>query len=81
MLLDKKRKDINELNEQIVQLLEKRFEVCKEIGEIKRENQMDVFDSKREDQVLSKIENMSNEYPKQNIEVFKTIMKQAKNIE
>jgi len=49
------RNEINAIDESIVELLEKRFEVIDEIAEIKEENGIKVFDLKREEELLKKL--------------------------
>lgn len=49
------RSEISAIDESIVELLEKRFEVIEEIAEIKQKNGMTILDSKREEELLSKL--------------------------
>lgn len=46
------RKEIDKIDKQIIELLEKRVRIAKEIGEIKRELNLPVRDEKREEEVL-----------------------------
>ncbi|WP_227738504.1 chorismate mutase [Thermococcus paralvinellae] len=46
------RKRIDEIDKQIIELLEKRVRIAKEIGEIKRELNLPIRDEKREEEVL-----------------------------
>lgn len=50
--LEKFRKQINNLDLQIIELLNKRMEVVKEISEIKKKNKMDYYDPKREKEII-----------------------------
>ena len=45
------RKKIDEIDENFVQLLKDRIELCKHIGKIKEENRLPVKDLQREDEV------------------------------
>lgn len=46
------RKEIDEIDKQTIELLEKRVRIVKEIGEIKRELNLPIRDEKREEEVL-----------------------------
>ncbi|WP_181399315.1 chorismate mutase [Apilactobacillus timberlakei] len=81
MLLEQKRNNINQINNELISLLEKRFDLCKGIGEIKAQNNLPIFDENREQRILKQVEKQSTNYPKEVKNVFQTIMQQAKNIE
>ncbi|WP_457754722.1 chorismate mutase [Thermococcus sp.] len=49
------RKRIDEIDEQIIELLEERVRIAKEIGEIKRELNLSIRDEKREKEVLKRV--------------------------
>lgn len=49
------RSEITSIDESIVELLEKRFEVIEEIAEIKQQNGMEVLDANREKELLAKL--------------------------
>ena len=46
------RKQIDEIDDEICKLFEKRMKVAKSIGDFKKENNMNVLDSSREEKVL-----------------------------
>ena len=46
--LDKHRKEIDKIDDNIIELLEQRFNLVVEIGQYKKENNLPVFDAKRE---------------------------------
>ena len=52
MELDKARAEIDKLDKEIVKLLEKRFNLASEIGFLKKEQNLPVYDESRERQVL-----------------------------
>ncbi|TPR14312.1 chorismate mutase [Apilactobacillus timberlakei] len=81
MLLEQKRNNINQINNELIALLEKRFDLCKDIGKIKAQNNLPIFDENREQIILKQVEEQSTNYPKEVKNVFQTIMQQAKNIE
>lgn len=67
------RKEIDEIDEQIIELLEERVRVAKEIGEIKRELNLPIRDEKREEEVLKKAGKFR--------EVFKKIVEVCRDVQ
>ena len=55
-MLDNLRKNIDKLDEQIVELLAKRIEIVKKIGEFKKQNNLPIVDKNRFDKVLERVE-------------------------
>jgi chorismate mutase len=53
--IQKLRKRIDEIDEQILQLLGERLEICRSIGLLKKEQQIPVTDTYRENQVFTNI--------------------------
>ena len=74
------RNEIDKLDSEIVQLLEKRFDVVKEIAKFKIKNNIPVYDPERETQVLEKsLNNLENkEYFDEIEKIFKQIMASSK---
>lgn len=83
MDLNNARIEINKIDKEIVQLLEKRFNVVMEIGKYKKENNLPIYDEKREKIVInnciSYLENKN--YSKFIEDVFKQIMDSSKLLE
>ena len=50
------RKDINDIDKQIMSLLINRLEVVEKVGELKKKHNLNVLDQKREDAIYKKIE-------------------------
>ena len=48
MKLEKLRRSIDSIDDEILNLFLKRLELCKEIGRLKKDEKLPVFDSKRE---------------------------------
>lgn len=67
------RKEIDEIDEQIIKLLEERLRIAKEIGEIKRELNLPIRDEKREEEVLKKAGKFR--------EVFKKIVEVCRDVQ
>ena len=82
--LEEYRKQIDEIDKNIVELFAKRFEIVKQIGKCKKENNIPVVDNNRFQKVLEKVENMAM---KQGIskdfidEIYRTIHKYACELE
>lgn len=57
MKLNDLRLDINKIDEKIIELLEKRFEITNEIGDFKLLNNLKLYNKERVDEIISKIEN------------------------
>ena len=78
--LEKLRVEIDDIDTKICKLFEKRMEVAKAIGQYKKENGLEVLDSKREDIVLEKaskrIKNKNLE--KYYLELVKELMELSK---
>lgn len=61
--MDKFRKKIDRIDEQLVKLLDERMELAFELGKLKKQKGKDVFDAGREKEVFDKLEAL----PKQTI--------------
>ena len=70
------RLQINQIDDEIMSLLDKRYHLTKDIGILKKENKTEVLDTNREDFILSKASKYSH-YP-QIKSVYTTIMNESK---
>lgn len=77
--IKKLRNEIDILDNKIMELLETRFLIAKEIGEAKKELNVNVLDSNREEAILLKTSKFSHSPQISNI--YKTIMNESKNIQ
>ena len=57
--LEELRKEIDKCDKQIVDLFSKRFEIVKQIGKFKKENNIPVVDNNRFQKVLEKVANIA----------------------
>ncbi len=55
MDLEELRKQIDAIDDELLAVLEKRFAVSLQIGELKKENKQEIFDEKREEKLLQTI--------------------------
>ena len=74
------RKRIDQIDRKLVELIEERLEIVKEVALYKKENNMKIFDRKREEEVVYKnLSNVKNEELKHYIEIIlKDIMDSSK---
>ncbi len=79
--LEKLRKEIDEVDAKIINLLEKRKGIVKEIAKIKKESKKPIFDNDREQQIIEKIKlkakekNLDEEFI---ISIYNIILKNSK---
>ena len=81
--LDGWRRRIDAINAELVALLNKRANCAVEIGKIKREKSLPVFDPQRENHILEKV-SVVNKGPLSNealVRIFKTIMEENRALE
>ncbi|TRW27803.1 chorismate mutase [Criibacterium bergeronii] len=79
MDLNNLRKEIDKIDDQIVELFLKRMEVSKEIAEIKKTIGKNIFDGKREQEVLDKVSSKSGEMSDYIKQLYKEIMRLSKD--
>lgn len=83
MDLNNARIEINNIDREIVQLLEKRFNFVLEIGKYKKENNIPIYDEQREKIVVENcVNNLNNkEFSKQIEDIYIQIMNSSKELE
>ena len=77
--LEKLRVKINEIDDEIMSLLDKRFNLSIEVGKVKSISNTSVLDTKREDYILDKTSKYSHS-PEIDI-VYKKIMEKSKSLQ
>lgn len=60
MDLEQLRDGINNIDHQLMELLDKRFELVKQIGAYKKENKLPIVDNDRQKFILEKANNFNN---------------------
>ncbi len=81
MTLESYRQQLNEIDEELIRLLEKRFEISKQIGQWKKQNNKPIEDLEREKQIIESKTKLS-QLPKQFIkELFQLIFRQSKEVQ
>ena len=82
MNLNDFREKIDEIDSAIVEKLQERFRIAKEIGKYKKENNLKIEDREREALKLDEIENMSEpEFASYNMDVFEAIIEASKEVQ
>lgn len=73
------RNRINSIDDQIMLLLNERYDISDQIGEIKSTSKIGILDKNREEYVLDKTK--KHEHSPQIELVYRTIMSESKNIQ
>jgi monofunctional chorismate mutase len=75
-MLEKPRAEINKIDAEIVSLLEKRYLSVDEVVRIKKENNLPTLDSKREEEVIARLQEMitEKEYEEAILKTFQSMM-------
>ncbi|WP_254794629.1 chorismate mutase [Fibrobacter sp. UWCM] len=86
MEIDDWRKRIDELTDTIISLLNRRAEFAMEIGKLKKEKGLPVFDAAREEAVLAAVAEKAVKAggplpPESIVNIFRTIMEETRKVE
>ena len=81
--LEEYRKEIDLIDKEIIALFERRMDVVKKVGEYKKENNLEILNIKREEEVIEKnISNLKNEkYKDAGRKLFEKIMKLSRELQ
>ena len=79
--MERFRKEIDKIDSEIARLLEKRVEICSEIGEFKTKNNIETEDKSREKEIFEKIEQTNLKYRDNIKEVESKILLESKKIQ
>ena len=79
--LDKHRKEIDKIDDSIIELLEQRFNLVVEIGQYKKEHNLPIYDSKREEELINNLLNKidNNELKENYKKIIQLILIESKN--
>lgn len=80
MNLEELRIEVNKCNVEIIKAIERRFSITREIGKIKKDNNLSSYDKNREDKVINNVRLLArnNNLSEDMIEnIFRVIMKQV----
>ena len=80
--IDKLRKDIDDIDQKLLDLLNNRGKIVKKIGDYKKKNNMEIFQPGREKEVIDRLKKLTTILAPDNIEsIWKEIMGACKAIE
>ena len=81
--INKLRDEIDQIDQDLTNLLLKRFSITKKIGQVKTSNLIDIDDSTREDKIINHLSNKANnDLKKEDIaDIFKLIFNISKNLQ
>ncbi len=79
-MLEKTRAEINQIDQEIVRLLEKRYSCVDEVVRIKKEKNLPTLDRNRETEVITRLSSLieKKEYEEAILETFQEIMDTSK---
>lgn len=81
MDIDWLRKEIDRIDAQVIDLLKCRMEAARKIGQIKQREQRDVFDAKREQELLEKNADRAGMEAWWVKTVYKTILQASRRVQ
>ena len=81
--IDKLRKEIDEVDQKLMNLLLKRFSITKKIGQVKTSNSISIDDNDRENNIINHLSNKANnDLRKEDIaDIFKLVFNISKNLQ
>ncbi len=79
--IDELRMEIDEIDEDILKLIEERLIVAKKIGQIKRSQGLEIYDPKREEEILDRISSKTSLQKDFINKIFKDIMEYCRKNE
>lgn len=83
MDIDSIRTQIDELDDQLLEIFNRRAALALRIGEIKKERQLAVYDPKREQRIFSRVQ-QANEGPLDNsaiVRLFERVIDESRSLE
>ncbi len=79
MQIDKLREEIDKLDEYIIKILDKRFELTDQIGKVKKDEDVEVEDNKREEEIIKKISQLTSQDKTNSVvSIYGTILSESK---
>ncbi len=79
--LDEIRKEINEIDEQLVELFVRRMNCSKDVAEYKTANNIPILNEARENEVLDRVGAQSGEYGSYTRQLFVEIMRLSRDLQ
>ena len=79
-MIEQLRKQIDEIDNKILQLIEQRMKIAEDVAKCKNKNNMPITDSNRENEILEKLAGKTK-YPGLVESVWKALISQSKSIQ
>jgi len=79
--IKKLRSLIDKTDKTIIKNLEKRFDIVKKLGKVKKNLRLNIVDKKREKEVFKNIKKYSQKYKKEIEEIYKKIIENSKKLQ
>jgi chorismate mutase/prephenate dehydratase len=79
--LNEIRKDINEIDDKLIELYKRRMDCAEEVGYYKKENNIPILNEKREEEILKKIEENGGKYGASARMLYSTIMELSRALQ
>ncbi|CZQ93552.1 chorismate mutase type ii [Trichococcus palustris] len=82
-MFKKERAEIDAIDKELVKLFERRMDAVTEVARIKKKYHLPVLDQKREDKVLEKVRNLTENkaYAESMVQLYKHLMNVTKDFE
>lgn len=82
-MFEKERAEIDAIDKELVKLFERRMDAVTEVARIKKEHHLPVLDQDREDKVLEKVRNLTENkaYAESMVQLYKHLMNVTKDFE
>lgn len=81
MKLEKYRQEIDQIDHEIIQLLDQRLELVKQVGAYKRQSNVAVLDQKRESEIMMKIQKGQLNNEQEIMDIYQQIMQITKGMQ
>ena len=81
MELEEYRKEIDEIDEQLVALIARRMAVSEKIGRFKAQNGMEIYVPAREQEKLDVLRAASNGYPDETEEIYRLMFRLSRELQ
>ena len=76
------RKKIDDIDDELIALFLKRLDISKEIGELKKENNMKIYDPEREEEIIGmSLKNIDDNQKKYVDKFLRTLMDISKEVQ
>ncbi len=79
--LDSIRKEINDIDAQLIELFKQRMDCAKRVGEFKKENNLPILNQQRENEILDVVEKEGQEYGYASRLLFSNIMELSRDLQ